>query len=53
MTRTAIKINPSLKIPKVPYRADHVVGLNNRNGIEMTSENLVIPGVEIIKTYDS
>ena len=52
LTIRAIEINPSLIISKVPYRTDHVVGLNNRNGLEMTSDNLVLPGLEFIKLYE-
>ncbi|CAG9325208.1 unnamed protein product [Blepharisma stoltei] len=36
-------IDPRFKAPCVPYVDSHVVGLNNMNGIMLTSQNLIPP----------
>jgi serine/threonine-protein phosphatase 2A regulatory subunit B' len=36
-------IDPSFEPPAIPYTDSHVVGLNNMNGIQLTSLNLIPP----------
>ena len=36
-------IDPKFEAPLVPYSDIHVVGLNNMNGHQLTSQNLIPP----------
>jgi serine/threonine-protein phosphatase 2A regulatory subunit B' len=43
LTAKAKTIDPNFKVPSVPYVDTHVVGLNNMNGLALTSNNLIPP----------
>lgn len=43
LTARAKSIDPKLQAPILPYSDSHVVGLNNLNGITLTSQNLIPP----------
>ena len=42
LTKNAKGIDPDFNAPLLPYVEYHVVGLNNMNGIQLTSNNLVL-----------
>ena len=43
LTKKAKTIDPSFVPPVLPYVENHVVGLHNMNGIELSSNNLIPP----------
>jgi serine/threonine-protein phosphatase 2A regulatory subunit B' len=43
LVKKAKTIDPNLSIPCLPYIDNHVVGLHNMNGIELSSNNLIPP----------